>query len=551
MGPTPSTSRPRLVRQSYQLGTAGIIGLLTTSCSFLLDFDKLETRAECARCKGDDPCNPTKWCTDNACFDFDQPDENDCEPDREQISEPPPYERCSARAIGDAGNSAGPTLASGHRLAALTADVIGKTQVLVGQDFLYHVAYVVEGDKRDVVLRAFAMDRLATEPDPTRTLDTTLRVNVSALLQNLPEEERSVQSPGSIAVDTMNRVVLYVAHGRDGAKTATLSRVVLQADLSAPSEPKRVTDPPNYRVGLNDGRVGPAAGYLDNRTTFVAWQGCRPEPGAIDDLCSQVEGMSGGSKIFTHAGEELLHIDDEFGVDELVPVSALEAISDGTFAAAVWGTMTSSEPEVTLNVGVPNNGISKPLLQCFVNDGYALNSIHATPTYNGISSIVWSKRPQKGGSSSTEATSANCGKECSEPPLDAGQEQCGKSLYSTRVFENVRAAAHGVWLLDPSNSASDAVIVSAKVYDPVDAETRLTVTQSQGSPNPNEFPFLETKPNEHLVAEGTPDWPELNLQTRAHQKPGAAYSVVGVGWVEREKGRDTANLQTFDLCLEP
>jgi hypothetical protein len=518
-------------------GSAFVFGLFTTSCSFLLDFDQFETRVDCHKCHDVDPCEQSE-CTRNGCLPDPQSNES-CKPEEEPLGQ-----RCSETSNSSDGGEGGRSLlVARHRLVDLAADKIGKTQIVVGRDYLYHVAYVEQGGSPDVLLRAFALDAFSAEPDVDAPIAPKRSHYVSEFLKT-----DIVQSPGSVAVDPLDRVVLYVAYGTEAAQTATLGRMTFAADLSEPGVLLPLTDPPNYRVSPGDGRgrVGPEAGYLDTGQPFVAWQGCKSDVHLDGDLCGKVAGTEGGSAIFAHAGEDRLDSESlsRLGVDERLSITAMQALSGGAKPAAVWGT--SSSGEVSIVAGTPSAGVSLPIFQCNTSEQYALTSLHAAPMYNGFSSIVWSKRLPDGTTSITETASMACGSACVDLVNPPGQ--CDGALYQRRVFDWISAAAHGVWLPDPTNH-DDAVIVSAKIYQLEDTVTRLTVSENRGSPDPNVFPYLEPHSSEPPLAIGTPSWPELNLQPRSRRKADAPFSVLGVGWVETSSAGAFAKVQTYDLCV--
>src|SRR5690606_29014040 len=147
------------------------------------------------------------------------------------------------------------------------------------QDYVYHVAYVEEGGKPDVVLRAFALAQ--QKKDANHPLAPVHTLRVADLLPENEANVRVVRSPGSIAINPKGRVVLYVAHGTASTPTAALSRLELPPDLSVPSKLLPLIDPENYRVSATPDRLGPQAGYLQSGEPFVAWQGCNSNDPAI------------------------------------------------------------------------------------------------------------------------------------------------------------------------------------------------------------------------------------------------------------------------------
>lgn len=527
-----------LVSVGHRFVFATLLVSLQSGCSLFLDFDQFEARAECAQCMGTDPCTQPA-CVSNGCYPEPLPR---CEEEEDSSM----FERCAqAQHLSDAGVTADAVLVPGHRLQELAGNVIHKMQVFVGRQFLYHVVYVETDGVPDVIIRAFALSSLDTRPDDKSALAPVRSHRVS----EFAEPGSVVRSSGSIAVDTDDSVVLYVALSGAGKQAVALSRQVLSADLSAPGPLTRLTDPPNYRPSSVAGRVGPEAGYLATGKPFVAWQGCTSNDPLSLNPCADVEKQRGRSAIFTHAGSSVLTVAElsEQGVDEPLPITALQALSDGSLAAAVWGT-TSSEKVVSVIAGVPINGHSRRLLQCDSTPEYTFHSLHAAPTFNGISSLVWSKR-KDGEVPITEAASIACGPaQCLDfADPDNTMPPCTTPLHRRRVTDAVMGASHGVWMLDAVQS--QAVVVSAAVQPAEQGQTRLVLSQTTGSPDPNVSPLFDSRASELLLAIGTPAWPELHLQRATHREAGSTYSVVGVGWVEKEGEQQVAKVHTVDLCF--
>lgn len=522
--------RTRAFERALKVGLHLAVAALSSGCSLLLDFGKFEATVDCPECDAGASDPPTSDAS---------------------MAPSAPAGRC-AQTPEQTSSTGTSSLLRRRRLAELPADAIHKTQVLVGANFLYHVAYTVEDEHPDVVLRAFALDALNdtnAEADADRPLEPHRTQRISDFLP----APHVVRSAASITLDGAERVVLYVAHGLADLKTADLSRLVFDPDLSQPGALKVLTDPPNYRVSGAEGWVGPAAGVLSDGAPFVAWQGCKsPIIPKTNDLCAEIEGTPGWSAIYTHTGERRL--EREFlgthGLEELLPITGVTPLSGGAKPAVVWGT-TNSDTVVSLWMGVPDDDVVQAVRQCHAVEGFALHSLHSTPTYNGISSIVWSKRLANGASSFTEATSVACGKYCTEHIPEGHLSEgttvsCDGALFSRRVFGNVRSAAHGVYMLDTEQN-SEAIIVSAQIHALEDEQARLTVTHTRGSPNPNLSPFLDAPSDEPPLAVGAPAWPELHVQRRLQQRP--RYAVVGVSWLESSATRTVAKLQTYDLCL--
>lgn len=494
-----------------------------SSCAFILDFDKFE---RCPECAGAVETTGEQTSHDAPAIDAGRP-------------------RCA---------EASSSLSEFVELAPLEADLVIQTDVLTTPTRIYHTAYVSNGGKPDVVLRAFdSTGEVVGARGDTLAPIATLRLSelLADALSNgkdMPPDEvvaplSMVPTPG-----TAGGLTLYTAIAAPGATTGYVVELELGATWPERAIPKPLTEIPNFQVELGPGRSGPAAGTLKSGAPFVVWQGCKPDPDAAGitlekDLCKATEGSP--RPIYAHTGSEELDVYDlaELGIAEDLPATSIRALSGDTKPAAVWATSMLGDKQMFVKAGLPaaTAAASVELVQC--DDPVGGARWLSTASISGaVNSVAWSKS-----NAISEATRVQCSDEACRDLAetttgDGGTTpECSTAMVQGRIFAGVAYLAHGVWT--DSNADEDAYTVAAFTTQTED-KNRVVAAVTQGIPDPNAVPLLAKATRLELPA-SRPTKVVLSLQKHDAKVKRA---VAAVGWIEGDK---VARATALDLCLSP
>jgi hypothetical protein len=216
------------------------------------------------------------------------------------------------------------------------ADALYKSELVAAEGRFFRATYGEWAGKPDIQVKSFTGDTALDE----FAYGSALQAGWQPV------------SPAALVADTrFDHVELYVyaairATDADEKAPGQMVRINLRANLTSPAgdeeqpEVVALSDVPNFRSQST--RIGPSAGQLKEQPPFVVWNGCSVEGKGSAAECAQIEVVGGQGGLYLQSGVAALTVGAEGTsfLPESGDVKALSAIKADA-PGALW--LTSGE----------------------------------------------------------------------------------------------------------------------------------------------------------------------------------------------------------------
>lgn len=440
-----------------------LVGGSLSACSFLLDFDELQSETSSLSVEddagvddddstdddsdddvddnsaddsddADDDSEPTDASTEDceeSCDDGD-PCTTDACVDGECVSSErvcPTTSECTEASCVDGECVEEPVvgiIADGLEFA-LEADAIHRNTLVGSGDRFYTATYGVFNGESDLQLRAFDTD----SDDPIAEFSPSLAGATMA-------------SPASLVADTRLGLELnvYGAVRLDEGELGEVFRLPVDRNLQPLTDGAELVALSNYRPIADT--WGPSAAQTPNGDPFVTWVG--------------FNGTSSG--VYFHEANTAPPNNATFiTVDD---VTGIKAITAGSQPAVVW--MVNRPNGVALRAGVVDGPIlGANLVQCDQREGFVGHRLDVDESIPNVWSVAWTKR--NGDEFISEITSIACTSDgCADNTPTGAGGSCTLNQIEGRVFPDARSLSTRTLRRqgDPDNVLYQMILLGAQ-----------------------------------------------------------------------------------------
>jgi hypothetical protein len=290
--------------------------------------------------------------------------------------------------------------------------------------------------------------------------------------------------------------------------------------------PPQLTTDPDYFLSDADA-VGPSAGQLRSRETFVVWPGGSPtNPGVYLQVGDRVADTSTGP-MFPAAVRD---------------ISGLAVISGGDQPGAVW--MSDGLAGVSLQAGIDGNAMPTEVIQCDKALGYQGYELDVDNSVDDLWTVAWTKK--LGDSYIGELSAIRCSDDgCQDLTTTGADLRCSRAQIASRVFPGVSA------LVTRTMRRSERVVgdvlyqaVLAAGRNGADARLELRLNRIE----------LNAQDKSELV--GEPVVFSSGASAQAARNPQIVLlppDQLAVSWIEPKGGGtgDELHVQRHRICFKP